>query len=92
MVQPVSNKPSQAIQQERSEQNGQLNGRQVSQFVAGANDEFQTYLKATKAAAILTMFVPLIALAGGYPWTAAVLFGTGGLATLYTLTLTYAKA
>lgn len=83
MVKPITSKTSEPIQQARSENLGQLNGRKVSNFVAGANDEFETNIKIVKAAAILTIFLPLIALAGGYTATAGGIFTVGLVGTTY---------
>lgn len=99
MVKPVGDKPQANIVQARPDHFGQFNGRaiavfggkesQLSNFVAGGNSDFQTYYKIVKVSCILTVFVPLIALAADHTVLAGLAFTAGSLTACYSFAQMY---
>lgn len=75
MVKPVDQIVQKSIPEARFENVGQFNsrqimvlsgsGRQLSNFVAGTNATNDAWYKAVKVSAVLTAFLPLLALAHG---------------------------
>lgn len=57
-------------------------GRQVSNFVAGGSDS-EKYYKMVKVIGILTLVLPLIALAHGNTGLAGITFTAGAVSTVY---------